>query len=251
MNLRNIASLATATLVFGAFATLAAPAHSAIVTFTGEDVGANQGDPLTNSNAAAASFNTAASSIGNESFINFESAPVGPFSSLNADSNTTVTGSDISSNEQTIRNTPLSSSSALFGYNTTSGGSQFLSLFGGSATFTFANGVNSFGAYFTGVQINGETVTFSDGSSESLALPNTGTGIGGAEFFGFTDAGQSIASVTVNASNDIIGVDDVAYSVPGSVVSTTPEPSGWMVLVVAGLGLGLLAVRARRVQNVA
>jgi hypothetical protein len=104
------------------------------------------------------------------------------------------------------------------GYNTTSGGAQFLLLFGGTATFSFGAGIDAFGAYLTGVQNGGETITFSDGTSESVAIPNPGFR-GGTAFVGFMDTGKSIASITINVNNDIVSVDDVRY------IASVPEPA--------------------------
>ena len=96
------------------------------------------------------------------------------------------------------------------GCNTTPGGSNFLLLFGGTATFSFSGGTAAFGAYLSGVQNAGETITFSDGTSQSVDIPNPGFD-GGTTFVGFIDAGKSIASITINVNNDIVGVDDVRY----------------------------------------
>jgi hypothetical protein len=208
-----------------------------ITTYNGSDVGANQGDPIPNSDAAAVSFNTAASLLGPTSLINFESAPLGSFSSLAVAPGVTVTGTDTS-----IRNTPYGTPSSLYGYNTTPGGSQFLLLYGGSATFTFSSPIQAFGGFLTGVQLSGETINFSDGSSETLAIPNPGSG---AEFFGFTDAGKDISSVEINAqigpTGDIIGVDDVSYT---GYASSAPDAASTAPLL--GLAVGLLCRMARR-----
>jgi hypothetical protein len=174
---------------------LVSSASAAIVTFTGGDVGANQGDPHPLSDAAALSFDTAAGLLGSESLINFESAPLGTFSSLTAAPGVTITGSDFVGGNQSINNTPSGSPSSVYGYNTTPSGSQYLNLNGGNATFSFATPIQAFGAYLTGVQLDGETINFSDGQSESVPIPNLGSG---CEFVGFTDAGASIASIEIN-----------------------------------------------------
>ena len=98
------------------------------------------------------------------------------------------------------------------GFNTTLGGSNYVQVYGGALTFSFSTGVDAFGAFLTGVQLAGETITFSDGQKETLALPNLGSGV---EFFGFTDAGASISSISINVEDDIIGFDDVTFAVPG------------------------------------
>ena len=79
-----------------------------------------------------------------------------------------------------------------------------------------------------------------DGSPQSLDIPNPGSGIGGAVFLGFTDFGNNISSLTINVSNDIIGVDSGQPGAPPAV----PEPSS---LTLLGIGaLGLLGSRWRR-----
>jgi len=68
--------------------------------------------------------------------------------------------------------------------------------------------------------------------------PNATTG---AQFFGFTDSGASISSVTLNeagpftSARDLWAVDDVVYS------TTVPEPA-----TLSLLGLGLAAIARRR-----
>ena len=222
-------------------------ASASIITFTGEDLNAQPGGPFPNSNAAAASFDSAAGLIGPENIINFESAPLGSFSSLNAAPGVTITGSDAQGDNQQILNAPNPAFPPLDGYNTTPGGSQFLEMKGGSVTFTFASPVQFFGAYFSGVQTSffQDTVQFSDGSSESINVPGTGTSSseGAAAFVGFTDAGASISSITINTGTngfDFIGVDDVRY---GAAASTAPEPAS-IVIAFAGLA-ALAAIRYR------
>jgi hypothetical protein len=114
-------------------------------------------------------------------------------------------------------------------------------LFGGNLTYSFAQPVNAFGTFLTGIQLAGETVTFNDGSSQTLTIPNSG---GGVEFFGFTDTGRLISNITINASagsfGDIIGMDDVRFFTAAVAV---PEPAGLAVLAIGLTGLGLLRRR--------
>ena len=128
---------------------------------------------------------------------------------------------------------------ATCGYNTSPGGSNFLLLFGGTATFSFSTGTDAFVAYLTGVQNGGETISFSDGTSESVAIPSPGFG-GGTAFVGFMDPGKSIASITINVNNDIVGVDDVRY------LASVPEPAS---LALFGGALTILALTRRRKRN--
>jgi hypothetical protein len=208
--------------------------NAAIVTFTGYDPG--QAAPIgPNSAAGQASFLAAA---GPTSEITFETPLPG---------NVTITGGSI---------TNASSGFALFGGNTTPGGAFYLQLVGGTATFNFANPISVFGAYFSGVQLD-ETLTFNDGSSQTVTVPGGGTSVnsvGGMSFAGFTDFGASISSITVNAgpgcSNcDIIGVDDVFITRGGSAI---PEPATWTLMLLGFASLGYGGYReARRRARVA
>ncbi len=219
------------------------------VVFTGADLGVLPSSPSgPNSTLAAANFDTAAALLGNASIITFEGAPVGSFTSLTVAPGVTISGTDRNGNNQAISNTFDATFPALDGYNTTLGGSQFVEMLGGSLVFTFSSPIQFFGAYLSGVQnFVQDTITFSDGSSQTIDVPETGTSssIGELVFVGFTDAGKSISSVTINAGTngfDAIGVDDVRYQ---SNASPVPEPSS-VVLLLAILIFGLRSLRTRQ-----
>jgi PEP-CTERM motif len=234
VNKRTIVAAVTIALALGAV-----PAHAALIAFVGTDDGAASLATAPNSVAAAASFDAAVAVLGTKNILTFESSPLGTFSSLTLASAVSLTGVNVNGNNQSIVNTtsniPITPpcSNASCGYNTTSGGSNLLLLFGGTATFSFSAGTEAFGAYLTGVQNGGETITFSDGTSESVSIPNPGFS-GGTAFVGFMDAGKSIASVTINVNNDIVGVDDVRY-----IASSVPEPTSLALLGGALAGLAL------------
>jgi hypothetical protein len=233
----------SAILAMAAFALVTPPAHAGLVLFSGTDDGAGSLATAPNSAAAAASFAAAVAALGTEHTITFETSSLGTFSSLSPAPGISLTGSNVNDNDQSIVNTTSNinitppCSNALCGYNTTPGGSNFLLLFGGTATFSFGGGTVAFGAYLSGVQNAGETITFSDGTSQSVGISNPGFD-GGTTFVGFTDSDKSIASITINVNNDIVGMDDVRY-VTGSV----PEPASLALLSGA---LAELALMRRR-----
>jgi PEP-CTERM motif len=210
----------TAVAVIGVVAT---PAKAALATFSAFDDG--QAAPIGPNSAAEQALFLAAAGAVNE--ITFETS--GP-------SGVTINGGSIA--------TGTLCTFALCGGNTTPGGSFYLSIEGGTATFNFATPISAFGAYFSGLQVP-NTLTFDDGAPQSVAMPFDFSN-GGMAFVGFTDPGASITSVTVNANNDIIGVDDVFYS--GS-TNTIPEPSTWVMMLAGFAGLGLTGYRrAKRGQ---
>jgi hypothetical protein len=225
---------------------------ASLITFTGQDNVAATTSAHPNSAAAAAGFATAAAAIGTVSTITFESAPIGSFSSLTAAPGVTITGSDVSLSNQSIRNTSnFPAGPTLDGFNTTSGGANFLEMQGGTVTFTFTTPTQFFGAYFSGIQsavFFADTVTFSDGTTESISIPGVGTSnsVGALDFVGFTDIGKLITSITINAGLpgvpgagfDDIGIDDVSY-MSSSVVTTSavPEPDSIALMLTGCLGL--------------
>jgi hypothetical protein len=202
------------------------------------------------SSAAAANFDTAAAALGIVGLITFESAPLGSYTTLTVAPGVSISGTDVNGANQSILNvSDFPPAPSLDGFNTTPGGSKWAEMVGGTLTFTFANPTQFFGAYFSGVQTYffSDVIQFSDGTSQTVSIPGAGTSgsVGALDFVGFTDAGKSIASITINTGNhaagwDDIGLDDVRYQ------ATTPEP-GYTVLMALGcVGLALGYRRARK-----
>lgn len=216
----------------------AAQAQGAVVTYIGWDV-ANSGDPRPNADAAAAAFDAAASGFGPLGIIDFESAATGPFSNYLVAPGVTIDGLDISSQPQEIHNFAIGPPDGLFGYNTTAGGTQFVYMSAGDLTFTFATPVHSFGAYISGLQLAFNSMNFFDGANQSIPLPLPSSTQGGVAFVGFTDAGQSITSVTISTIGDLIGVDDVRFG-------QVPEPNSAVLGLLTLVGLSLVCARRRR-----
>jgi hypothetical protein len=223
-------------------------ANAAIVQFSGADNGVGPGDAHPLSTAAAAAWDAAE---GPHSLITFEGLPIGNTFPVNVGAGTTVsvTNTDPGTGITNLLHPDK------FGFNITPGGSEWLRVspdfndpVGGAVTFTFPAPVDAFGAYLTDTQAGFPgpiTLTFNDGSAEVLPITKNDDN-GGALFFGFTDFGKSLTSVTYHTgatagSKDIWGIDDARFSLAAAAVA---EPSS-LLLLGSGL-LGLAAIRRRK-----
>lgn len=229
------------TIALAAFAIVAASsAEAGITTFSGQDDGAPIGGPFPNSDTAASSLLTAAAVFGPVYTETFDTIPVG--TGANGGS-FNIPGASVSLT--TPYGNPYGGvsnqvSSNVYGFPIS--GANFLAFDDGSATFTFNQSTNSFGFYTTGVQTEfttSLTVTFNDGTSETLNVPINVNG--GASYFGFTDT-AAFKSVTItDISDDAWAIDNVSYN-----ASAVPEPSTWALIGLGFAGLAFAGCRGRK-----
>ena len=214
--------LKTSILSFAALC--ATTSISAAAVFSGHDLGAGSLGASPNSTAAAAAFDAAVAATG---VIDFEGS-LGPLS---------ISGDGF------VRDTQRCEEE-LCGYNTTVGGSSFLDVTF-NTVFNFSTAINAFGAYFTGVQRGDATLTFTDGSTTTLTMPEASLNDGGTTFFGFEDLGMSITSISyfTGTGGDFVGVDDIRYRT----VAEVPIPASLPLLFGGVLALG--AARRRKSRS--
>jgi hypothetical protein len=223
------------------------PADAAVTIFSDYDAFATDTAPRPNSEAARDAYLAATAGLGTDHLITFEGQPVGTFAGLNLGSGVTVTGVDFNGGFQSIQMNSACFPSAC-GYNTTPGGMEFLQVYGGQATFSFQTPISSFGGFFTGTQVQGMKIVFTDGATYAPDIP----GHFGVDFVGFTDPGKSISSVVLAIGSDIIGVDDIHFTLAGGdptpppPISGVPEPAAWAMMLA---GFGLMGAMLRRDQR--
>ncbi len=219
--------IATTLTAFG-LAAFAGPAAAIPIEYSGYDVGSTTLAGSPNATDAASAFDLATGSL---SIIDFETAvPTG----------VSISGGSIGD----ATSTSVCATAALHCYATSSTNVYR----NNGATFGFANPIDSFGAYWTGWQNSGQTITieYSGGGTDVLNMP-AGSSEGGTVFFGFTDFGASITGIVYSAldasgsSTDAVGFDDVRF---GSADSTSvPEPTTLTLLCAGLIGLGMMGRR--------
>ena len=201
-------------------------ANATPITYLGADDNVSSVSDMINANAAAADFLSVAGALNQ---FGFES-PI--------PSNLTISGGT----------TVSSNCGALCGFNTTSGGSFWREVAGGSVTFTFTDPVDAFGFYVNGLQtdlVPQQTIEYVDGSLVQQVINMPASTGGGGAFVGFIDFGQLISSVTFNATNDILGFDDLRFgrsandpNNPNMPVLAVPAPATLLLCC-----LGFIAIR--------
>lgn len=187
---------------------VASSAYAVPVVYEGLDVGAGSLAAAPNSQAASDAFDAATGSL---NLVDFDANPAAGLTFSNG----------------SVTNAP-SCGFALCGGNTTAGGSFFLRQSGGLNTITFDTAIDAFGAYFSGWQLGTQTITYTDGSTVTLDMPEeVVVSSGGMVFYGFVDAGASIMSITYDASNDIVALDDIRFGQ----VAAVPLPAGGLLML--------------------
>jgi hypothetical protein len=234
-------------------------AGAAVTNYYGLDAGVGPASPRPNSNAQAAAFDTAAGALGSLNLITFEPLPVNVpvySTSLSLGGGVTALLAGAFSHASTgIMSAPGDHN---YGFNVTAGGSKFLELdinmaaSPASVTINFPSPVQAFGAYVGGVGTGGVLSTlvakYNDGSAQQYTLVGAPSANGGMMFFGFTDPGAQITSVTIEETgssgfiDDSFSMDDIRYVTSGSApqeVSEVPALSSWglgaMAVVLAGI----------------
>ena len=220
-----------------------------------DNAGPSDARPL--SDAAQAKYFADASLLGKVQTDNFESMAVTTSTTLTPGPDLTITFLGQFPGYTTVNDSSGLYVSKAYGYNTTAGGSHFLSVFPAQSglgstediIFTFASPVQAFGCYFTGLENSfaTETIMFKGGSTQSFVLDGSQTG-GGVTFFGFTAVSPLVTEILLHVANtsngrDLFGMDDMQYVVRAAV----PEPGAIALAGSAILaGTGFLRGRKRR-----
>lgn len=217
-------------------------------TFFGIDAGASQGDALPNARAAESSFAAAAAVLPPLQLIDWESEAITDNTFLTPAPGVDVTIANVDGTFNTVDTvvSPIDAdATAIEGFNTTAGGENFLRVapafvdLDTTVTFDFAMPIAAWGAFFTGVQeFDGDLmITFTNGDTDTFTPDADPTG--GALFFGIVEEGRMIDRVDIVLPNevlsqDVFGIDDVAFALP------TPGAASLLGLA------GLAAARRRR-----
>jgi hypothetical protein len=221
----------------------AGSANAAVLTFFGEDTGANGAFvPGGASETARNNFLANLDGVGTEDFEGFANGTTTPIALTFPGSagSITATLNDPSGSAFTSTNPGA-------GRFATSGVS-FLQEVTNGFRIDFSSPIAAFGFYGTDIgDFKGQiTLTFTNGSTLNLTVPNTLNGPNASLlFFGVIDTVNSYTSVTfgnTNAGTDFFGFDDLII---GDIDQVDPVPAP-AALVLFGLGLAGLGFARRR-----
>ncbi len=231
-----------------------AASASVVGIYGGIDTGVGPGGTFTNSSAAEAQF-WAALGVNSPS-ITFEGVP--SLASLGSGVSATIINGGVDNNNvpSGIETVPMHTGEPL-GFNVTTNGNAWLRVIpqfnssGASAQFNFSSAIHAFGLWITDSQsdLPGPiTITFNDGTAETLNVPKNGADAsgkysGGTVYYGFiTDSPFTSVSINTGAttnSRDVWGIDNITFGDPVDPPGV-PEPSTWSLLLGAALvGIGL------------
>ncbi|MDW8443675.1 MAG: PEP-CTERM sorting domain-containing protein [Acetobacteraceae bacterium] len=230
-------------LLLAAALTVAAgtPASAAQFTFFGEDRGLGEAARLPaypNALAARASFLSSLVGVGTETFESFATGATAPLAATFPGAGTaTIVGAG------NIANVPSGTNG---GGRYPISGNQYWEVTG-AFSIEFDEPIAAFG--FFGVDIgdfSGQiTLTFTNGTTTTLTVPNsTGVPGGGVLFFGFIDTDNTFKKVTFGntaAGTDFFGFDD--FTIGSLQQVRIPEPASLALFGLALAGLGALARR--------
>ena len=248
-------------LVLGVLGSTApGPAVGGLVVYQhGQDDGVGPPPPPPNPVKTNEGLKAFTDAVGPFSTITFEGLPTGPYTNppgtvppsiaLGQGATAMLSGVETSPPSAYVFGISSDHPSAVLGYNTTPGGSQFLRfvpLLGtaeADLTIKFGSSVTAFGMTITGLggRFSGQLYLHFSGVTQDLLI--VGTPNGGSQFIGVSNLPTPVGSFTLrmlgttNTERDIISIDDVRFA-------AVPEP-GSAALLAGGLAVAAFAVRRR------